>query len=201
MKKIAIAVLLGLCAASLAQDAVEPYYIKTDVLGETIETYKQNHQNEKQDCVINPAAGAFHNELAPGLQSCVTLGTQQPMTYAEAQVKSRQVSFDDGKLYELVYVFDSAWITKESYGMYYDILLIGLTDKFGKPKLEDSDFPTLTGSNVKNQTATWNNGVSTIRLHKFLGNPYTSILTFSLDNLREDARHKMLAAKKPKSDM
>jgi len=194
-------ILLLCCLASplaLAQGA-EPYHIKADVLGETVETWKQNHQDEKQDCIVNSASDRFPDKSTPGLYGCLTLGSRQPMSYAEAKVGSRSVHFDDGRLYEVQYTLDSSWIAKDMYGMYYTILLAALTDKFGKPtQLEDSDFANLTGGHVPNQVATWKNGVSTIRLTKMVGDLYTTMLTFSLDSLEQDAISKTVAARKPK---
>jgi hypothetical protein len=184
------------------QEAAEPYHIKADVLGETIEAYKQNHRDEKQDCIVNPAADRFPDKSTPGLYACTTLAAEQPMTYAEAKVDSRSVHFDDGRLYEVVYTFDSSWISKDMYGMYYMQLQMALTDKFGKPaEVRESDFANLTGAHLQNQTATWKNGVSSISLTKFVGGLYTTMLTFSSDALEEDARRKIVSARKPKSDM
>jgi hypothetical protein len=88
------------------------------------------------------------------------------------------------------------------YGMYYMILLNALTNKFGKPtEIRTADFANLTGGHVPNHTATWKNGVSTIVLAELVGDLYTTMLTFSLDTLENDARSKAVAAAKSKSDM
>lgn len=199
--KLAIAVLLGMCAVSAAQDAAEPYEVQTDALGETIDAYRLNHQDEKQDCIVNPAADRFAEESTPGLKSCTTLAVKQPMTYAGVKVQSRLVRFDDGRLYEVVYTFNSASVSKESYGLYYDQLKTALTAKFGKPaEVQDSNSATPAGAPLQNQTATWKNGVSTISIKKLVGDLYTTTIAFSLDSLEEDARHQIQVTTQHRSD-
>jgi len=198
----AIAVLLGISAAGAAQDAIEPYHIKDDALGETVYAYKLNHEEEGQDCIINPAADRFTDESTPGLKACTTLAVKQPMTYAEAKADSRLVRFDDDRLYEVVYSFKSASTSTDNYGLYYDQLKAAITEKFGKPaEVKNSDFTNLAGTHLQNQTATWKNGVSTIALTKFVGDFHTTTLTFSLDSLEEDARHQIAVTRKHKSEM
>jgi len=199
--QIAIAVLLGMCATGAAQDAAEPYQIQTDVLGETIDAYRLNHQEEAQDCIVNPAADRFADDSTPGLKACTTLGVKQPITYGDVKAESRLVRFDDNRLYEVVYVFKSASASKEAYGPYYDQLRVALTDKFGKPtEVHDSDIASRTGAHLQNQTALWKNGVSTISLKKFEGDLYTTVITFSLDSLEEDARHQVLVTRQHRSE-
>src|SRR5271156_3314710 len=117
--------------SALAQSA-EPYHIDDDVLGETADAYKLNHQEEKLDCVVNPQADRFADESTPGLRACTTLAVKQLMSYGQSKPDSRLVRFDDDQLYELVYAFNSASLSKEKYGLYYDQLLTVLTKKFGK---------------------------------------------------------------------
>jgi hypothetical protein len=195
-----------IAAAALAQSS-EPYHIKNDVLGETTDAYRLNHEEETQDCIVNPAADRFTDESTPGLKACTTLAVKQPMSYAEIKATSRLVRFDDDQLYELVYAFNSASVSsasvsKETYGLYYDQLRTALTEKFGKPtEVQDSDFAGLKGAHLQNQTATWKNDVSTISLTKFAGDLYTTTLTFSLDSLEEDARHQIIVTRKHRSEM
>jgi hypothetical protein len=200
--KFAIAVLLGISAASSAQNAAEPYPVQTDVLGETIDAYRLNHQDEKQDCIVNPAADRFAEESTPGLKACTTLAVKQPMTFGDVKVQSRLVRFDDGRLYEAVYTFNSASVSKESYGLYYEQLKTALTTNFGKPsEVQDSNSATPAGTPLQNQTSTWKNGVSTISIKKFVGDLYTTAITFSLDSLEEDARHQIQVTTQHRSEM
>ncbi len=199
--QIFIAVLVGMCAVSTAQDVVEPYHIQSDVLGETIDTYKLNHEEEKQDCIVNPAADRFVDESTPGLKACTTLAVKQPMSYGDLKADSRLVRFDDGRLYEVVFAFNSASASKENYGLYYDPLRVALTEKFGKPtEVVGSGSANPAGAQLQNQTTTWKNGVSTISLKKFVGDLYTTVLTFSLDSLEEDARHQIVMTRQHRSD-
>ena len=109
---------------------------------------------------------------------------------------------DDRRLYEVVYTFNSASVSKDIYGLYYDRLRIALTEKFGKPtEVEDSDSANPKGAHSQNLTATWKNGISTISLKKFGGDLYTTVITFSLDSLEEDARHQILVTRQHRSDM
>jgi hypothetical protein len=190
-----------LTVATLAQ-STEPYHINDDVLGETADAYKLNHQEEKLDCVVNPAADRFADESTPGLRACTTLAVKQPMSYAQAKPDSRLVRFDDDHLYELVYAFNSASLSKDKYGLYYDQLRTFLTEKFGKPTAtEDSDFADAKGAHLQNQTTTWKNEVSTIVLTKFSRDLSTTSLTFSLDSLEEDARHQIIMTRKHRSEI
>jgi hypothetical protein len=190
-----------LSIAALGQSA-EPYHINNDVLGETADAYRLNHQDEKLDCVVNPAADRFADESTPGLRACTTLAVKQPMSYGPAKPDSRLVRFDDDQLYELVYAFNSSSISKEKYGLYYDQLRTALTEKFGKPtETQDSDFTDAKGAQLQNQTTTWKNGVSTIVLTKFSSDLYTTALMFSLDSLEEDARHQIIMTRKHRSEL
>jgi hypothetical protein len=199
---LAVALLSSMTAIGVAQQQPAPYQIQTDVLGETAYSYKMNHEDESQDCIVNPAADRFTDDSTPGLKTCTTYGVKQPMAYAGTAADSRQVRFDDDRLYEVVYSFKSASGGKEAHGHYYDQLLATLTEKFGKPtETHDSEFANQTGSHLQNQTSTWKNGVSTIVLAKFVGNLSTTELTFSLDSLEEDARQQIVATRKHRSEM
>jgi len=187
--------------ATVAQSA-EPYHIDDDVLGETADTYKLNHQEEKLDCVVNPGADRFADESTPGLRACTTVAIKQPMSYAKSKPDSRLVRFDDDQLYELVFAFNSASLSKEKHGFYYDQLLTVLTEKFGRAsETQDSDFTDPTGAHFQNQTTTWKNGISTIVLIKFSSDLYITTLTFSLDSLEEDARRQIIMTRKHRSEM
>jgi hypothetical protein len=190
-------ILLLCCVASSLAVAQEPYHIKTDVLGESVATFKQNHQDEKLEC---PTITTGPVELA-GLRFCMTL--YQPLTYAGEPASSRLANFADDRLYEITYFFDSSAMDKKRFGLYYDRLLQPLTEKFGKPTdVKDSDFVNITGGNLKNQVATWKNEVSTIQLEKCSGgDPYTTMLTFSLDKLKGDATRRQYKARHTASDM
>jgi len=198
MKQSALAALLfsvfALAMLCSGQDAAQPYQIKNDVLGESKAIFQQNHQDEKVNCP-NVKGGL------PGLEFCVTL--YQPLTYAGDRAESRNAYFLDDRLYKVSYLFNPSAIGNNEYGFYYERLLQPLTEKFGKPtEIKDSDFANLTGANLKNQVATWKNGISTIQLEKYLGtDPHTTGLTFLLDKLAEDAAQRQYKARHAKSDM
>jgi len=190
-----------LTAFAFAQSA-EPYTIDSDVLGETSDTYRLNHEDERQDCIVNPGADRFTDESTPGLKACTTSGIKQPMTFAGVKVESRLVRFDDEKLYEMVYRFNSASVSKEAYGVYYDQLRAALIEKYGKPAEEQHmDSADAGDSHSRNETATWKNGLTTIVLKKFVGDRYTTTITFSLDKLEEDARHQIEVTRQHRSEM
>lgn len=190
-------ILLLCCLATplVFAQGTEPYHIKADVLGESMATFKQNHQDEKLEC---PSAPVPH--VPAELKMCMTL--YQPLTYAGEQASFRDARFADDKLYEISYGFDSS-SDKLRYGTYYDRLLQPLIDKFGKPtETQDLEFPNLTGANLKNQMATWKNGVSTIKLERCAqGNPFNTMLTFSLDKLADDAARRLYKARNATADM
>jgi hypothetical protein len=188
----------------------EPYHVKSDVLGETMATFRQNHRDEALDCPNVPSPPA-----PVGLRVCQTMKTarpvlpslspgftNEPLTYAGEQAYVRIAWFDDEILFKIIYLFD---FSSHEIEFCYGRLLQPLTEHFGKPtEVKELDFPNLTGSNVKNHVAIWKNEVSTIRLEQFAdgaSDSHSTQLIFSLDKLADDAAQRQYKARHAKSDM
>lgn len=177
------AFLIFVSALAVAQQAApEPYHIKQDVLGETLDEYKANHADEKGDCVFATGSLGLHDR-SEGVQVCVTLARKQTMTYASVAIDGRMEEFVGGRLESLTMSF------KEGD---YDSLKAALTDKFGKPsKVSSKAVQNRMGAQFINESSLWINGIATIGLDHYGRDLDHATLIFGLDALADDAHRKM----------
>src|ERR1044071_9247461 len=108
MKQITVVILTGLCA--LAQQA-QPYSIKQDILGESLESYRNNNSEKigkgvlasKRDCTIKSKMSVD----SYGVSYCKTDSFGANLTYAGLPVNIKGVYFLHDRLFRVSYVMGS----------------------------------------------------------------------------------------------
>jgi hypothetical protein len=189
------AVLLGLCAASAAQNAAEPYHIKNDVLGESITAYRQNNPEcgEKDSLTGQPTF--YHvKDSAKWSGSCMTMSQSAVITYATRQMKTKDATFSEDRFVHLMYVAHHS-----DYGSLRDNLIA----KFGEPSTKTTqDVQNRMGAHFQGEVLLWDNGVSSILLQEYAGDLDSSSLVFALDEyLKEQEEIHKKSLKKASPDM
>jgi hypothetical protein len=205
---IVAAIALGQVVGALAQRLPEPYHIKDDMLGESLAAYRQINArplpplgglvtsaayHPTTDCALAEDGTGLKDE-GTGVLSCVTPGPDE--TYAGMAMHYKFVSFYSGRLYLVRYAFGRGR---------YAAMLQAITQKLGAPAARTArDVENGFGTQVKRETVTWSNGVSTVTLTESSADDLeTSVLEFTQDDLRVAVERKrgQSAAEARKSDM
>lgn len=193
--------LLFIVSVLVAQDSnptatpVEPYHIKSDILGEPISAYRQNNPDCTEKNQITGMPNFYHVQHSEKLSGdCMTIEETTSITYANVPMKAKQVTFSEDRFVFLMYIARHSG---------YESLRDNLTAKFGEPtRKATEELQNRMGAHFTGENLVWDNGISSIHLEEYGGNLDTTTLTFALDDyLKWQERLQKESAKKPSSDM
>jgi hypothetical protein len=172
----------------------DSYHVKGDVPGESIDAYRKNNP-ECKDKDTSTRIPNFHLDKESGKWSgmCTTLGESMLITYANAIMQAKLVTFSADRLVQITYL--------AKHDAYYETLKANLIAKFGEPTTKVAkDYQNRMGAHFRGESLEWNNGVSSIALEEYGGDLNTSGIAFSLNEFTKQQKD-MQKLKKPSPDM
>jgi hypothetical protein len=173
-----IIVAIALCLTCSSQKQPEPYSVKADKLGESLDAWRANNPHVDV-CDNNTLDSRLGSAADPDVVYCLARAGEE-QTFATAPLTGITAWFFKGQLFRLeMDVWNRNWS---------DTVLLALIDKYGAPKVEEVPLENGFGARFSMSIYTWKNEVSTI-------------VTLDAFNKGVTNRTKQAAQKKARSDM
>lgn len=215
MKALTIITLILASAGCFAQ-GVQPYDIKGDKLGMSLEEFKKHHYSfhaGSPKLHVPDSTGPFctdradsemflsADEAAAGVVSCYPawsvyrpgLANLNRATHAEAEtlanVELQGIAFHfyKGQLFKIIVIFPAEG---------YDIMKVAFAEKFGAPVIIPHELQNAYGAKFDGEESNWTNGVSSIQMKRRASDLSTGGMVMLLPDIQKQVEAAM--PKKPK---
>ncbi len=169
---------------------LDSYHVKGDVLGDIARTTQSaKTKTPAPEC----RTSILIRDRGKWSGMCTTLGESMLITYADAIMQAKLVTFSADRLVQITYL--------AKHDAYYEMLKANLIAKFGEPTTKIAkDYQNRMGDALQRGSLEWNNGVSSIALEEYGGDLNTSGVAFSLNEFIKQQKD-MQKLKKPSPDM